>query len=138
MDKKEIVSSFIERVWNLGQLEELEHYLSADFVDYSLPKGFGNDLQATRRWILATGKSFQHRTSIEDIIAEDNKVFVRITMTLKHTGDWRSYPATGKEIVTTGYRSFEFSGNKIIVQWASIDGNLIEEAIAGDNHACKA
>ncbi|RWU09855.1 ester cyclase [Pedobacter chitinilyticus] len=136
MNKKEIVLTFIENVWNRNKVEELESYLSPHFVDHSLPKGFPNNMEGTKKWIKATGMSFQHRTMVEDMIAEDNKVFIRITMKLKHVGEWRNYPATGLEISTTGYRFFEFLEDKIINQWASIDGNVIEQAIAGTTHTC--
>ena len=136
MNKKEIVLALIENVWNENKVEELENYLSSDFVDHSLPKGFPNNTEGTKKWIKATSLSFQHQTMVEDIIAEDNKVFIRITMKLKHVGEWRNYPATGIEISTTGYRFFEFLKDKIISQWASIDGNVIEQAIAGTAHTC--
>jgi predicted ester cyclase len=133
MNKKQIVFSFIEKVMNNGMLDELEDYLDVNFVNHSLPLGLTNDIAGTKGWLQLTSKSFCHQTMVEDIIAEDNKVFIRINMKLKHIGKWKSYPATGKEILTTGYRLFEFAGDKIIAQWASIDTSVIEQAIRDAN-----
>ncbi len=132
-----MVLAFIENVWNHRKTEQLTNFMSNDFVDHSLPFGLSTGIEGTQKWIKATSSSFQHTTLIEDIVAENNKVFIRISMQLKHIGEWRGYAATGVDIVTTGYRLFEFSNEKISAQWAAIDGNIIEQAIAGNSHACK-
>ncbi|WP_293302534.1 ester cyclase [Pedobacter sp. UBA4863] len=137
MDKKEVVSAFIENVWNQRKTAELANFMSSDFVDHSLPKGLPANVEGTQKWIQATSSSFQHTTLIEDMVAEDCKVFIRIRMELKHIGEWRGHAATGLDIITTGYRLFEFSNGKICAQWAAIDGNAIEQAIIGNVHSCK-
>lgn len=136
MTRKETILAFIENVWNQRKTEELTDFMSSNFVDYSLPPGLPTSIEGTQKWIQATTGSFQHTTLIEDMVAENNKVFIRISMKLKHIGEWRGYAATGLDIVTTGYRLFEFSNEKICAQWAAIDGNAIEQAIAGDAHRC--
>ncbi|MCJ0743587.1 ester cyclase [Pedobacter montanisoli] len=137
MNKKETILAYIENVWNQGKTEELVGFIDHNFIDHSLPLGLPATIEGTKRWIEATGNSFQHKTIIEDMVAEGNKVFIRISMNLKHIGKWRGYDATGIDLVTTGYRLFEFANEKICAQWAAIDGNAIEQAIAGSVHTCK-
>lgn len=132
-----MVLAFIENVWNQNKVERLFDFMSSDFVDYSLIPALPKTIEGTKQWILATGNSFEHKTIVEDIIAENDKVFIRISMQLKHVGQWRGHAATGIDIVTTGYRLFEFANEKICAQWAAIDGNVIEKAIVGHAHACE-
>lgn len=137
MDNKQIVTSFIDLVWNQKRTELLQDYLDSSFVDHSLPKGLSADRSGTEKWIAATSLSFSHRTIILDMLAEGEKVFVRIQMDLVHHGPWRGFEPTGTAISTGGYRLFRLSGGKICEQWAMIDGAKIQEAIAGDVAHCK-
>ncbi|GGC40061.1 hypothetical protein GCM10011386_35180 [Parapedobacter defluvii] len=137
MENKELVLGFIANVWNRQEIEHLVDYVSDRFIDHSLPLGFPEGLAGTQMWIAATGKSFRHRTIVEDILAEGNQVCIRIKMELHHIGEWRGYAATGVDITTSGYRFFELANGRIVQQWALIDGNRIEQAIAGNSHGCR-
>ena len=134
-ENKSIVTGFIEQIWNQNQFEKIDHYISADFIDYSLPPSWPANKEGMKLWIIGTGKSFEHKTIIDDIVCEDNKAILKIRMQMKHIGVWRDIEATHSEISTVGYRYFKLADGKIIEHWALIDGNSIEnqlkEAIKG-------
>lgn len=136
-ENKTLVENFIEEIWNQSHLEKIDNYLSANFVDYSLPPNFPADKTGIKLWIIGTSKSFVHKTIIDDIVSEENKVMMKIRMQLKHIGVWRNIEPTHFEIVTHGYRYCKLAYGKIIEHWALIDGNSIENQLTEASKGCK-
>jgi len=131
-----ISQNFIEDIWNQRQFQNLEKYLHPEFTDHSLPPTLPPDKVGLRLWIIGTGKSFEHKTIIEDMVNDGEKIIFKIKMKLKHIGSWRGIEASGKEIETTGYRYFLFQGNKILKHWALIDGESIEKQLSIEKETC--
>jgi predicted SnoaL-like aldol condensation-catalyzing enzyme len=134
---RSIITNFIEEIWNQKQFEKIENYISADFIDHSLPPTLPADKEGMKLWIIGTGKSFEHKTVIEDSVCEDNKVMLKIRMQLKHIGTWRDIEPTHSEISTVGYRYYKLVNGKIIDHWALIDGNSIENQLKEASKGCK-
>lgn len=65
----------------------------------------------------------KHR--FDDMIADGDKVVVRMTVTGTHTGPLefvqRPIPATGKSLTTTHIHIFRVAGDKIVEHWAERD-----------------
>ncbi|AHM62775.1 putative ester cyclase [Flammeovirgaceae bacterium 311] len=136
MNNKKIITGFISQVWNQGRLAEIDHFIHEEFTDHSLPPFLPPNKQGLTQWISETGKSFEHKTIIEDIVCESNKVMLRINMQMKHVGEWRGIKPTGKEVIAAGYRCFKVSDFKIVEHWALIDGNSIENQLKDESHGC--
>jgi len=134
---KHLVANFIEAIWNKGRFDELGAYIHPDFVDHSLPAAFAADVEGLKRWITATGQSFEHRSLIEAQVTEGDRSMIKIRMFLKHIGPWRGIEPTGVEITTVGYRYFRLVGGRIIEHWALLDGNAIENQLKESASGCK-
>ncbi|WP_423149469.1 ester cyclase [Rubrolithibacter danxiaensis] len=132
-----IVSDFIEEIWNKNNFEKIDDFIHVDFIDHSLPDLLPANSTGLLSWIKETGKAFFHKTIIEDQVTEGNKSILKIKMELKHMGSWRGINPEGKEISTKGYRFFVVRDNKIIHHWALIDGNSIENQLKNVSHGCK-
>jgi predicted ester cyclase len=63
-----------------------------------------------------------YQTAIDDLIAEDDKVVARITMSGTHTGNFMGIPATGKQVVFTGIYIALIADGKIVEHWGEEDG----------------
>lgn len=107
----------------------MDTYVSDDFIDYSLPSSFLSNKEGMKNWIVGTGKSFEHKTMIDTIVSEKDNVIVKIKMKLKHIGVWRGIEPTNLEVITKGYRHYRLENKKIIVHWALIDGNAIQNQL---------
>lgn len=60
--------------------------------------------------------------TIEDVIAEGDKVVSRYTVRGTHTGTTEEYgPPTGKQIVMEGITLYHFSAGKLAEMWDSYD-----------------
>lgn len=134
---KLIVTNFIEEIWNQQQFEKIDHYISAGFIDHSLPPTLPANKDGMELWITGTGKSFEHKTIIDDLVCEEDKVMLKIRMQLKHIGVWRDIGPTHCEISVVGYRYYKLKDGRIIEHWALLDGNAIENQIKAANHGCK-
>lgn len=134
---KQVVKNFIEEAWNNDRFDIASSYLHAGFRDYSLPPALENNMEGTKRWIEATGKSFRHHTVIEEMVSEEDKVMIKIKMQLKHIGVWREIEPTEMEIETTGYRLFKLNNEQITEHWGLLDGNAIENQLKDARHGCK-
>jgi predicted SnoaL-like aldol condensation-catalyzing enzyme len=137
LENKTIVTNFIKEIWNNNQFEKIDYYLSADFIDHSLPPTFPPNKDGMKLWILETGKSFDHKTIIDEIVCENSKVILKIRMQLKHIGIWRNIQPTYLEISAVAYRYFRLLDRKIIEHWALLDGNSVENQLQEVSYGCK-
>lgn len=137
MKNKVIIKGFIEEIWNRGRFEKLDTYVHPRFRDHSLIPSLPPDKEGMMKWIQATGGSFEHRTIIEEMVCENDKVMLKVRMHLKHIGKWRGIAATYSEIDASGFRAYRLVGSKIIEHWALIDGQAIERQLSNASDACK-
>ena len=57
------------------------------------------------------------RNTIEDLIAEDNKVVARLTYNATHRGEIFSVAPTGRKVEYSGVAIFHIVDNKIVNGW---------------------
>jgi steroid delta-isomerase-like uncharacterized protein len=79
-----------------------------------------------REMLLQVGRMFAAAFSdthytIEDQIAEVDKVATRVTWRAVHTGEFQGLPATGKQIVGPGMMIMHIKDGKIAEYWANYD-----------------
>ncbi|MFM6925792.1 MAG: ester cyclase, partial [Ferruginibacter sp.] len=123
--------------WNKRSFEMLDDFLHPAFNDHSLSAVLPPGKEGVKKWIQATGISFEHETVIEDHVSERDQVMLRIKMKLKHIGAWRGIEPTGIELFTTGFRHFKIKDDRIIEHWALIDAESIENQLKEVSHGCK-
>ncbi len=61
------------------------------------------------------------RLTIEDLIAEGDRVAVRQTLHGTHQGDFMGMPPTGRQVTGTGISIFRIVNGKVVEQWANYD-----------------
>ena len=91
---KDIVRKTIEAI-NTHDLSSIENIVATDFVDHTRQI---HGLEGMKQFFYMIFKSFpDFHLTIEDIIAEGDKVWVRSTITATHIGDFYGLPPTGKK-----------------------------------------
>ena len=65
--------------------------------------------------------SFPGQFTIEDLIAEGEKVVFRFTYSGIHQGQWRGLPPTGKSVMFTGTITYCIVDGKAVEAWANED-----------------
>ena len=117
-ENKAVVRSLYE-VANKGNPDLLDELVAPDFVDYTNQIRGLESLKEFGRAFLG-GFPDLHWT-IEDIIAEGDKVWVRTTITGTHKGEYRGIAPTGKKITVRAVDIWRIADGKIIECWAVDD-----------------
>ena len=104
-----------------GDIETLKEILSPEFVWHS---GFEPDfsLEETLEDIKKQMVMYSNRTySVEDLIAEGDKVVLRYIIRGVHTGDVEGFPATGNKFEASGSEIIRIEGGEIVESWEEYD-----------------
>lgn len=59
--------------------------------------------------------------TIEDMVAEGDKVVARLTARGTHQGEYRGIPPTGKQVTVQGTVTYRISGGQIAEYWGNAD-----------------
>ncbi|MGZ3846896.1 MAG: ester cyclase [Flavisolibacter sp.] len=136
-NNKQTVERFIDEVWNNKNFDVLDEILHPGYRDHSFLPSVPPTREGLEFWIKNTSTAFDHRTSIESIVAEGEQVAVRIGFTVTHIGTWRGIEATGKQVTIKGFRFFSFKEGKIAVQHALIDGEALQTELTEVYKGCE-
>jgi predicted ester cyclase len=97
---KAVVRRLFDEVWNTGQLNSIEELYAPDFVaDYRpyVPLRIGHE--GIRDMVRGAWSAFpDFHEELEELIAEGEKVVVRLTITGTQNGQWGPLPPTGKRV----------------------------------------
>lgn len=115
---KEIARKLYEDCLNTGKLELLKDLIDDNYVDFKGDKGPAAFAETAKG--LRTGFPDIHWT-IDDLIAEGDKVVVRSTWHGTHDGTFRNFAPTGKKITDHGISIYQIRGNKITQSWLETD-----------------
>jgi predicted ester cyclase len=79
-DNKAIIRAYVETVWNQHQLDRADEFMAPDFLDHASLPGQAPGLQgATKKWAMYQTGLPDLRVTINDLVAEGDKVGVRRT-----------------------------------------------------------
>jgi len=113
-ENKAIVRRWIESYnkQNLASKEAaVDEFLAPDYIDHIHHGGPEGVKQVFN--MAFKGMPDWHET-IEDIIAEGDKVWLRLTYTGTHTGEWFGLAPTGKKITATAVGIYRIVNGKIV------------------------
>jgi steroid delta-isomerase-like uncharacterized protein len=78
--------------------------------------------EAVEQLLTMFSASFQDDDiTVEDQVAEGDKVASRWTWSFTHHGAFQGIPATGKRITITGVNLERFTGGKLVERWVEMD-----------------
>ena len=120
---KAIVQRLYEEVWNRRKLEVIKEIISPSHA-LQAPNLSGSSIgpEAYKRNVLAFLAGFPDlRWSIEDTIAEKDKVVACWTFSGTHKGDYLGIPATNKKVSVEGITIHNVAGGKIMDSYSNWD-----------------
>ena len=121
-ENKAIVRRAFEEVWNQGKLDVIDEIFAIDYVghmpgspDLHGPKGF-------KQFVTMNRTAFPDiQFTVEDQIAEGDKVVIRWSSTGTHKGELMGIPPTGVQVTSTGIGISRISGGKAVEDWDNWD-----------------
>ena len=120
-ENKVIVRRFIDEVFVKGNADAVDKLVTHDFTPHSwgnMPPGPEPLKQATRH--VHAGLS-DVSMKIEDMIAEADRVAVRLSAHGTHSGEFMGLPASGKSYSISETHIFHFRDGKIAEHWRDAD-----------------
>lgn len=120
-ENKELVRRYFDEIDSRGEVSVIDEFVSPDFVDHGASPGCSPDRRGLKQAfeMFRTGSPGTHR--IDDIIAEGDKVVVRVTGEGVHAGELFGIPPTNRPMNVTGITIFRVEGGKIVERWVQVD-----------------
>lgn len=120
---KALAARTIEEVWNRGNFELVEEFVSRDFVVHgSYATGDVYGIEGVRNFFGALRNAFPDLYfTIEDQIAEGDRVVTRWAAEGTHTGEFQGIPPTGKRCAINGIDVDRFASGKVVECWSNYD-----------------
>ena len=121
---KDLAERWFDEVWNQGRESAIDELLHPEGKAYGLPTA--DDCLIGPEGFKAVHRQFHSAFSnihlvIEDLVAEGDKVAIRWTSIMTHTGDGFGFPATGKKAVLGGASIIHVRDGKILAGWNFMD-----------------
>ncbi len=102
-ENKAVVGRYLEEAINRRDLDVLDEIFAAEFIDHTAVPGQAPGVEGLRQFFAMMDAGFpDFRATVEDMIAEADKVAVRFTFRGTHQGEFMDVPPTGKQVTMPG------------------------------------
>jgi steroid delta-isomerase-like uncharacterized protein len=120
----QLMQRWFQEVWNEGNTQTVHDLLAPDAVARG-HKGPQGEMRGPKEFLNFVGQirgAFPDiRLVVEDILAAHDKVVVRWSATMTHTGPGLGIPATGKSVRSTGISIVRIVNGQIVEGWDNWD-----------------
>lgn len=124
-ENKALVVRWFEEVWNKGRTDAIDEMLAADGVVHGLSAEAGVPLKGPagfRPFHETFRGAFPGiQVTVEDLIAEGDKVAMRCSVRGTHSGDHLGIAATNAPVEFHGMGIVRIAGGKIVEAWNNFD-----------------
>jgi steroid delta-isomerase-like uncharacterized protein len=119
-NNKALVRQMVEEIFSRGNMSLVDKFLAPDFVEREeLPPGIPPGREGVKQLTTMFRSAFpDFKATIDDIIAEGDKVVIRQTWSGTHKGEFMGIPPTGKSGVIDIIR---IAGGKFVEHWGQMD-----------------
>ena len=120
---KELVRQMVEQLFNRGNLNLADEFLAPDFVEREeLPPGIPSNREGVTQLTTMLRNAFpDFEATIDDIVAEGDKVVIRQTWSGTHKGEFMGVPPTGKSVSFGVIDIIRIDGGKFVEHWGQMD-----------------
>jgi steroid delta-isomerase-like uncharacterized protein len=126
---KTLARRWFEDLFSRGDLDAAEEILSAEFLDH-LPREEERGIEELKDYLSVYRTAFPDiEGTVEEIVAEADKVVVRWRSRGTHQGEFMGVAPTGRDVTFTGMRLFRIAENKIAESWVNIDERGLQEQL---------
>src|SRR5215204_484978 len=119
---KAVIRRLIEEVYNEGNLDVVDELMAPDIFDHAAVPEHQHGIDGFKHvmeWVREFSSDVHY--NIDDIIAEGEKVAVRMTHSGTHTGTVRGIPPTGKSFSVEYVHWYRLANGQVTEIWAVRD-----------------
>lgn len=128
--RKERVIGAWAAAWDRGEVDALDDLLSPDYRRRSSPEGEGQSLAEFKASILMTRSAFPGlATTIDEIVAEGDRVAVRWHSSGRHEGSFLGVPPTNRPVGVDGATFARFEDGMVAEEFVTWDPRALLTAL---------
>ena len=123
-ENKALVRRFVDEVQSQGNIDAIYEFCSPEFVNHSAPPGLPPDREGIKVVTAMFRGAFPDSYfTVEDMIAEGDKVTTRKTFYGTHEGEFMGIPPTGRRVSMGLIDIVRISEGRVVEHW-SVGDNL--------------
>ena len=119
---KALARRFFEEVASQHNPDLVDELFSEDYVLHDPGNPMVQDRETFKQFLTGHYAAFPDaKWTVEDVVAEGDRVVVRWTFTGTHQGELLGIPPTGKQVSMSGITIYRVADGKIAEEWAVSD-----------------
>ena len=128
-DNKLLVRRYVEQILNRGNMAVADELLAPNYKRYISPSAVPLTVDVQRQRLAGIRAAFPDwHLTLEDIIAEEDRVAFRATIRGTHKGAFQNVAPTGKEVTVSALDIVRIENGKFIEHWGGPDlFNLLQQ-----------
>lgn len=120
-ENKAVIRRYFEAM-STGNLEALDAMVDGSHVDHSSAPGSTQGLEGVKQFLRMLRAAFPDaHWDVEDLIAERDRVAVRVTFRATHRGEFLGIPATGKQVTMPAIAIVRLINGRLVESWINRD-----------------
>jgi steroid delta-isomerase-like uncharacterized protein len=121
-EENKAIAHRIYEVFNTGNLALADELIIADVVEHQAMPGQEPGLAGFKQFVTISRAAFPDiQVTVEDMIAERDKVVARVTIRGTHTGEFMGMPPTSKSFTVSAIDIIRFADGKAVEHWGNQD-----------------
>ena len=129
-NNKVLVARFAEELWHLKNYGIFDELCTPEFVAHDLPSSVSPNKDGFKGMAMMIHNAFPDaHLTVEDTIADKDKVALRWNVTATHQGEFMSIPATNRKVSWSGITIYRIAGTKIVEWWNKSDLSAVPQQL---------
>ena len=121
-ENKTLVRRFVDEVQSAGNIDLIDELCSPEFVNHSAPPGMPADCEGIKIVTAMFRQAFPDSYfTVEDMIAEGDKVATRKTFHGTHEGEFMGIPPSGRSVSMGLIDIVRISEGRVVEHWSMGD-----------------
>ncbi|SRR6266540_2072996 len=119
---KSIVRRWVEEGWNKRNIALIDQLYAPNFYQHETGPETVNSSEALKQFVAGYLSAFPDlQFTIEDLVAEGDKVVWRFKASGHQNGSFMGLPASGKAVGVTGIVIFRLENSRMAEAWLNLD-----------------
>lgn len=121
-EENKAIARYAYELFNAQNLDALEEVLATNVVDHSPAPGQPPGIEGVKQFFGMLFAAFpDFYMTVEDMIAEGDKVVARVRINSTHQGEFMGIPPTGIQVTQTGIDILRIANGKVVERWGEFD-----------------
>ena len=120
-ESKQLLRRYYGDVLAQGRIDVLDSIAKADYVEHNPFPGHGQGIDGLRQRVNTLRAAFDAQFTLEQMIAEGDKVAVLWTNRGVHKGEFLGIPASGKHFTIQGIDVHQIRDGRMSAHWDVVD-----------------